>query len=180
MYISFTLVTHVVLVLMVLPNFWHQCCLRFFFKRAHPALVLECYESDEMWVRTYLGPAWWASRGRRLRRGRKRQQSQVVADSHAKVQDGAVVAAILASAALLSLRLSFLSLLGDRRGFLTFDLPIVTYSLHPRACSLHRVSPAASFYTQSRLRNFCCVCFLGFARSCGRSETFTKRAILWC
>ena len=39
----------------------------------------------------------------RLRRGRKRQQSQVVADSHAVVQDGAVVAAILASAALFSL-----------------------------------------------------------------------------
>jgi hypothetical protein len=32
MYISSALVTHVVLVLMVLPKFWHQCCLRFLFR----------------------------------------------------------------------------------------------------------------------------------------------------
>jgi hypothetical protein len=30
MYISSTLLTHIVLVLMVLSKFWHQCCPRFF------------------------------------------------------------------------------------------------------------------------------------------------------
>jgi hypothetical protein len=43
MYVSFTLVTHVVLILMVLPNFWNHYCFFISFQRADPALVLECY-----------------------------------------------------------------------------------------------------------------------------------------
>jgi hypothetical protein len=41
--ISFTLVTHVILVLMVLPNFWNPLLSLILFWRANLALVSECY-----------------------------------------------------------------------------------------------------------------------------------------
>jgi hypothetical protein len=43
MCISFTLVTHIILVLMVLPNFWNPLLSLIPFWRAVLALVLECY-----------------------------------------------------------------------------------------------------------------------------------------
>jgi hypothetical protein len=46
MHVSCTLLTHVVLVLMVLPNSWNQCCTLIPFWRASLAVVLEYYERE--------------------------------------------------------------------------------------------------------------------------------------
>jgi hypothetical protein len=43
--ISFTLVTHVISILMVLPNFWNPLLSLIPFLKASLALVLECYEA---------------------------------------------------------------------------------------------------------------------------------------